>query len=315
MHDLAIAILSALLCAGSPVATEWRAMVRASPADQEYYRLLVEDDTAMTDVKRWMAENEAFRAVGGGIRDDELSAKIATRLQAVVAAYEDFLKRHPDHVEGRIAFGSFLNEVSEEDQAAEQWERARLLDPKHPAPWNNLANHYGHFGPVTNAFAYYARAIELSPGEPIYYQNLATSVYLFRRDAEAFYGIGEQQVFDKALELYRKARELSPDSFPLASDFAQTYYGIQPFRLADAFAAWEDALKVAQSDLDKQGVYLHFARLQIRAGDFQAASNHLGRVSLPQYDALKARLYRSIEQRRTGGTPATGSAPVEPKSP
>ena len=317
MHDIAIGILSALLAAGSPVGTEWKEMAAAPPADQEYYRLLVEDDAAMADVNRWMSENEAFRAVGGGVRDEELSAKIATRLQAVVAQYEDFLKRHPDHVEGRIAFGSFLNEVSEEDKAAEQWERARLLDPRHPAPWNNLANHYGHNGPVTNAFAYYARAIELSPREPIYYQNLATTVYLFRRDAEAYYGLNEQQVFDKALGLYRKALELSPGSFPVASDLAQTYYGILPFRLADALAAWEEALSLAQTDLDKQGVYIHFARLQIRAGNFQAASNQLERVSLPQYEALKSRLYRSIEQRRTAGASANAEVPVpaETKSP
>lgn len=318
MNDLALGIVSLLLSAGSPIATEWRELAAASPADQEYYRLLVEDDTAMAEVNRWAAENDAFRAVGGGLRDEELSARVVIRLQAVVAQYEDFLKRHPDHVEGRIAFGSFLNEVQEEDKAAEQWERARLLDPKHPAPWNNLANHYGHFGPVSNSFAYYAKAIELRPDEPIYHQNLATTVYLFRRDAEAFYGINEQQVFDKALALYRQALELSPGSFPVANDLAQTYYGIQPFRLADAMAAWEDALKIAQTDIDKQGVYIHFARLQIRAGDYQAASNQLERVLLPQYDALKKRLYRSIEQRRTGGTaapPAEAAETVPPGSP
>ncbi len=317
MHDLAIGILSALLVSGSPIADEWRALTAASPADQEYYQLLVEDDTAMSDVNRWMSENDAFRAVGGGVRDEELSAKIATRLQSVVARYEDFLKRHPDHVEGRIAFGSFLNEVSEEEKAAEQWEKARLLDPRHPAPWNNLANYFGHNGPVTNAFAFYAKAIEISPREPIYYQNLATTVYLFRRDAAVYYGFTEQQVFDKALSLYRKALELSPGSFPVASDLAQTYYGILPFRLADAIAAWEEALKLADTDLDRQGVFIHFARLKIRAGDFQAASNHLAQVTLPQYDALKDRLFRSIAQRQaTSPTPTVEvAAPTESKSP
>jgi tetratricopeptide (TPR) repeat protein len=279
-------------------------MAAAPAADQEYYRLLIEDDAALEEVNRWVTENEAFRAAGGGLEPAELTLKIATRLKAVVDRYEEFLKGHPHHVEGRIAFGSFLNEMSEEEKAAEQWEQARLLNPKHPAPWNNLANHYGHFGAVSNAFPYYARAIELNPTEPIYYQNLATTVYLFRRDAERYYGINEQQVFDKALELYRKALELSPGSFPVATDLAQTYYGIQPFRLEDAMKAWEDALKVAQTDLEKQHVYLHFARLKIRAGDYAAASNHLAQVTLPQYDNLKQRLYRSIELHRSGSDKA-----------
>lgn len=312
MNDLAVGILSALLATGSPVAEQWRAA--AALVEAEYHQLLEADDSALADVERWMQEDRKFQAAGGGREAAELSDKIVTRLLGVVELYEDFLRRHPRHVEGRIAFGSFLNEVSEEGRAAEEWEKARQLDPTNPAPWNNLANHFGHFGGVTNAFAYYAKAIELRPGEPIYYQNLATTVYLFRRDAEAFYGLDEQQVFDKALELYRQALKLSPGDFAAASDLAQTYYGITPFRLADALAAWEDALKLAKSEVEKQGVYVHFARLQIRAGNYDAATRQLEQISLPQYEALKTRLHRSLEQRRAA-EPGPTPAPAAPGSP
>ena len=87
------------------------------------------------------------------------------------------------------------------------------IDPRYPVAWNNLANYDGENGPLTNAFADYARAIELDPTEPVYYRNLATTVYLYRKDARSFYGINEQQVFDKALDLYRKAVQLDPDNF------------------------------------------------------------------------------------------------------
>jgi tetratricopeptide (TPR) repeat protein len=314
MNDVALVILSALLTGNTPVASQWK---QAVAVEEEYQQVLAEDNGAMADVNRWIKENDAFRAAGGGLKQEELSAKIATRLQGVVSLYEDFLKQHPDHVEAHIAYGSFLNEVSEEEKAADQWERARLLDPKNPAAWNNLANHFGHFGPVTNAFAFYAKAIELSPYEPIYYQNLATTVYLFRRDAEAYYGIDEQHVFDKALELYHKALELSPGSFPVATDLAQTYYGIKPFRLKDAMAAWQEAFKYANDDDERQAVYIHFARLEIRAGHYSEASNHLDRVVLPQYEVLKKRLLRLMEERRTDAGPAgDGSKPPEaPDSP
>ena len=99
-----------------------------------------------------------------------------------------------------------------------------------PAVWNQLANYYGHNGDVTNAFAHYAEAIRLDPTEPVYYQNFATTVYLFRKDAQEFYRITEPQVFDKALDLYRKAMKLNPDSFVLATDYAESYYGIKPWR-------------------------------------------------------------------------------------
>ena len=68
----------------------------------------------------------------------------------------------------------------------------------------------------------------------MYYQNLATTVYLYRKDAKEFYGIDEQQVFDKSLALYRKAMQLDPDNFPLATDYAESYYGIRPLRTNDA---------------------------------------------------------------------------------
>ena len=46
------------------------------------------------------------------------------------------------------------------------------LDPKNPAAWNNLASVYGHHGPMAKAFEYYTKAIELNPGESVYYHNL-----------------------------------------------------------------------------------------------------------------------------------------------
>lgn len=300
MNDLAAVILSALMSAKSPLAKEWRDDPTAPKLAAEYHHLLEEDDSALSDVNRWMKENEAFRAAGGGLKPEELSSKIAIRLTGIVDLYEAFLKKHPDHVEARIAYGSFLNEVNEDEKAAEQWEKARLLDPLNPAVWNDLANYFGHVGPVTNAFAYYAKAIELDPDEPIYYSNFATTVYLFRRDAESFYGINEQQVFDKALALYHKALDLTPGSFEVASDLAQTYYGIKPFRMDDAMKAWQDAFKLAKSDVERQSVYIHFARLEIKAQHYDSASNHLAMVVAPELQNLRTRLSKLMIEQQTG---------------
>jgi len=93
-------------------------------------------------------------------------------------------------------------------------EKALGLNAKDPAVYNNLANIYGHTGPVKKAFEFYAKAIELNPREPVYYHNFGTTVYLFRTDAKEFYGITEQQVFDKALGLYSNAMKFDPTNFP-----------------------------------------------------------------------------------------------------
>ena len=152
-------------------------------------------------------------ATGAGESKEALNQRIHARLDTVRTNYAGFLRRHPDSARGYLAYGSFLDDIGDEEAGKVQFENAAQIDPKNPAAWNNLANYYGENGPLTNAFADYARAIELDPTEPVYYQNLATTVYLYRKDAREFYGINEQQVFDKALELYRKAIQLDPDNF------------------------------------------------------------------------------------------------------
>jgi tetratricopeptide (TPR) repeat protein len=197
----------------------------------------------------------------------------------------------------RLAYGCFLNDINREDDAVPQFEKARELDPKNPAPWNQLANYYGHKGPVKKAFEYYAKAIELDPKEPVYYQNMGTTVYLFRKDAKEFYNINEQQVFDKALALYNQAMKLDPQNFELAQDVAQTYYGIRPPRTEEALKAWTNCLNLAQAPLEREGVYLHLARWKLNAGRFAEAHQHLAMVTNPMYNDLKARLLRNLKKR------------------
>jgi tetratricopeptide (TPR) repeat protein len=173
--------------------------------------------------------------------------------------------------------------------------------------YNNLANLYGHLGPVKKAFDYYAKAIELNPQEPIYYHNFGTTVYLFRKDAMDFYGITEQQVYDKALGLYSKALKLDPQNFPLASDVAQTYYGIRPLRTEEALKAWTNTLAIAHDEIEREGVYLHLARIKLAAERFAEARAHLSAVTNDMYDVLKKRLARNLDEQeqKARGTNAT----------
>jgi cytochrome c-type biogenesis protein CcmH/NrfG len=145
----------------------------------------------------------------------------------------------------------------------------------------------------------------LNPAEAVYYQNLATTVYLFRKDAEQFYGINETQVFDKALELYRKAVRLDPNNFPLASDYAQTYYGIRPLRMDDALVAWTNALNIAHDDIEREGVYIHLARIKMVAGRYAEARAQLDAVTNSMYADLKRRLERNLAQRENAATNST----------
>ncbi|MCX7722405.1 MAG: tetratricopeptide repeat protein [Verrucomicrobiae bacterium] len=280
----------------------------ADPAEKEYRALLELDDKVMTEIDELILRNQAAAGQNAALGPEQLRQQIEAKLEPVRRAYEDFLRRYPNHARARLAYGSFLNDTRDEAGAVAQWEKALELDPSNPAAWNNLANYYGHRGPVKKAFEYYAKAIELNPFEPVYYHNLGTTVYLFRKDAMEFYGINEQQVFDKALELYNKALQLDPTNFVLATDIAQTYYGIRPFRADAAIKAWEYALSLAPDETARQGIHVHLARVKINAGRFDQARQHLSTVTNQLYDVLKNRLLRKLAEEEAKQPPT--NAPV-----
>jgi len=266
------------------------------PVEAAYKKLLEADDTAQEEVDQWIKDNEQFAAAGAGLPAADLNRRIRERFDPVRKGYEDFLTQHPRHAKARIAYGSFLSDINDEDGAQQQLERALEIDTNTPSVYNNLANIYGHHGPVKKAFEFYAHAIELNPNEPVYYHNFGTTVYLFRKDAMEYYGFTEQQVFDKAMALYSNSMRLDPTNFPLASDIAQTYYGIKPARTEDALMAWTNALKLASDELEREGVYIHFARLKLHAGRFAEARAHLGAITNEVYNDLKKRLTRNINE-------------------
>jgi tetratricopeptide (TPR) repeat protein len=317
--NVLFAVLGAALATNQPAVvsnTTLRANALSSasrntndPVEQELQRLMAADDEAQADADQWIQENMAFAAKGAGVPRDELNRRIQQRFAAVGKAYEDFLQQHPNNARARVAYASFLSDTKDEEAAQEQLEKALTVETNDPAIYNNLANIYGHHGPVKKAFEYYARAIQLNPREPVYYHNFGTTVYLFRVDAMEYYGITQDQVFAKAFELYSNAMRFDPQDFPLASDIAQTYYGIQPMRTEDALRAWTNALAIAHDETEREGVYVHFARIKMMAGRFAEAQNHLNAITNDLYIDLKKRLTRNLEtrERESKGTNAPAS--------
>ncbi len=218
----------------------------------------------------------------------------------------------------RIAYASFLDDIGDEDAGYLQLLKARDLDPTLPAVWNQLGNYYGEHGPTTNAFICYEKAIQLDPKESVYYQNFGTTVYLFRKDVKEFYHINEQQVFDKAMALYSNATRVDPTNFELATDVAQSYYGIKPLRIKDALQAWTNALKLAHDEIEREGVYIHLARFKIQGGEFAQAQQELNAVTNAMYADLKRRELRSLNDKehpeQATNAPVVGPPAGPPKT-
>ena len=328
MSILLIGVLGALLASDQPAAlnkpvTQNTRAVSAidtnNPVELELEKIEEEDDTAQAEVDGWIRENQEFAAKGAAIPNAELNRRIRERFDSIRKGYEDFIHRHSDYAPARVAYASFLDDIGQDDAGYEQLLKARDIDPKLPSVWNQLGNYYGENGPTTNAFVCYEKAIELDPTESVYYHNFGTTVYLYRKDVREFYHLTEQQVFDKAMALYAKAMAADPTNFDLATDVAQSYYGIKPLRLNDALVAWTNALKLAHDDIEREGVYIHFARIKMLAGEYALAHQQLDAVTNPMYVDMKRRVARAIDQREHPETNAPvaaspGSADVPPAS-
>jgi len=284
------------------------------PVELALDQILEQDDAAQAEVDRWIQENEAFAAKGAGVDREELRRRIQGRLAPVDKAYRDFIGNHPKHSRARVAYASFLSDTQSEDAAEQQLDKALAIDTNNAAIYNNLANIYGHHGPVKKAFEYYAKALQLKPDEPVYYHNFGTTVFLFRKDAQEYYGIYEQQVFNKAFSLYSNAMRLNQEDFPLASDVAQTYYGVHPFRPEEALQAWTNALHLAHDEVEREGVYIHFARVNIMAQRFPQARSLLTLVTNDMYGDLKNRVARNLEERQKQAQ-SSNAVPFEANSP
>jgi tetratricopeptide (TPR) repeat protein len=330
MNELTIGLLGALLATNQPQAVSNAIQERAGvtvnlaadPADRELREVMLADDAAVDEVDRWILEFQS-QPFTNQTREAgmELKRKIKDRFELVRTAYGRHLRNHPDSADGYLAYGSFLTDIGDEETAKIQYLNAQQINPTNPAVWNQLANYYGHNGEVTNAFAHYAEAVRLDPTEPVYYQNFATTVYLFRKDAQAFYRITEPAVFDKALGLYRKALALEPGSLVMATDYAQSYYGIRPLRTNDALTAWTNALKICRDENEREGVQLHLARVKTQAGLYDEAQGHLNLVTNAAFADLRRRLERSLADHKnppadsavvtaTNGPAVTTNAPA-----
>lgn len=325
MGDLLVGALSVLLSTNAPMALSnrvaWAAqsipLAHPGPdtTDPRYAELRVvmqDDDDAEEEIGRWLAEREAL-APEDPRRESNLAfgRRVDIRNARVRAAYERLIHRHPDYAPARNAFAAFLGETGDEQAAIDQLLKAADIDPTDPSVWNNLANHYGHVGPIQKAFPAYEKAIALNPFEPTYRYNLGTVVFLFRKDAMAYYHCDEAAVFRRALEHYREVRRLRPHNFRYAFDVAQTWYGVKPDpadtseeRKANeaavahsALQSWHEALDLADNDRDRDGIFLHLARWHLRLGQWDAVRTNLARVAHPANLEVKARIERNLAEK------------------
>ncbi|MHB1308966.1 MAG: tetratricopeptide repeat protein, partial [Limisphaerales bacterium] len=92
------------------------------PAERALRVAMEQDDAAIADAERWINEDQQQTATGAPA-SATLDLRLQERFENVIKTYDEFLVRHPKHVRGRLAYGSFLNEIGRTDDALAQWEK------------------------------------------------------------------------------------------------------------------------------------------------------------------------------------------------
>lgn len=221
--------------------------------------------------------------------------------------YKHFLNDHPQHTRAMVAYGSLLDDQGREEEALGWWKKAIEIDPREAYAYNSIAGHYGHDGRAADALKLYDKAIELEPTEPIFRFNWATTCVMYRNESHAVYGWTKEEIFQRSLEQFRKARDLAPQNFELASAYAGTFYLVPKADWQEAYAGWKFCLNQSLDDSQYQLVYSHLARACLRLGRYDEAREWTAKLTSQGQGSLRSLLERRIAEESKQAGAATGT--------
>ncbi len=274
---------------------------KSTPVETEFQALQARELDARQDMSRWLRETDASDDHLANKPQNFLSVRMEHRLAQINAAFAKFLTAHPEHAAAAALGASFRTDVADDLEAIRRWEEERAEDPDSPAPWNDLAHYLVHNGRMIDGFECFEKSLSLAPDSAVYVFDYATALLLYRNDAMSHYKLTEAEVFSRVLMLYRRGLRLEPQSFRYAAEYARTFYLIRPARPAEGFAAWNEALRLATVDEQRDEARTHLARYAIHAGHLNLARIHLEQVKDLRLEPVKESLLRKVNE---GAKPA-----------
>jgi tetratricopeptide (TPR) repeat protein len=270
--------------------------------ESELQNIFIADNTAITEVVKWIEENPALIRSNSN-RRERLAQRIRIRLDRVRKMYLAFLEKHPNNARARAAYGSFLTHLDDQQGALRQLKASAKLAPFNAAVHNNIATHLGtiavesgrhtRVGEVLEA---YQKSIQLAPRSPLYRHNYAIALSLFQKKAAAHLKLTPREVSEEALKQITEALQLDPNNFEIAADLAETHHDFKPLPHEQTLAAWKHAAKLATTEDERSWAELQMAIVNIEINHFDEAKRHLGNVDVKIYAKLKQRLLNAIER-------------------
>ena len=208
---------------------------------------------------------------------------LSRRLSELALAYNNYLSDNPDDVSALILYGKLLRRLGENDLAFEVFLKADSIDPELAVVKQQIGNHLAETGNGKAALTFYLNAVQLDPNIPEYTYGLGELLHTFR-DTFLREQIFTTHALDREMiKAFRRAAQLSPDSFDLQMRLGEAYYDLENPDWESALLHWEK-LRKATPDYDTlrcQILDLHRARVLIRLGRRAKAKELVDTITQP----------------------------------
>lgn len=208
------------------------------------------------------AENEIKNALTNESLDVEIKLNILSRhiarmqqsrqgTESANALFDTLLEQHPEDVNLKMMYGSFLLMQNKDEEAKFQFQLVAEIDPVNPAVWQQLLNLALRANDMPEVIRLCTRSIELFPDTPEFYFYLGIAYY-------------QQGEYQRALEIYKSGITAVPENnVTIKSDFygqiGDIYHQLDD--MEKAYAAYDEALKYNERNVAVLNNYSYFLSL------------------------------------------------------
>ena len=278
---LSRAAVRALLCAAALLAG--RANAQSDLASERLLDIADEE----REIYKKIAEDPDFYTTAG----------LKRRLNELIQSYRAYLADHPGDVEALVLYGKLLRRVGEKEQAFRAFLKADDIDPQIAVVKQHIGNHLAETGKGKAALTFYLQAVDLAPKTGAYQFGLGQLLFEFR-DTFVEEGIYTRETLDRnMLKAFRKAARLEPGNFTFRMRLGEAYYDLANPDWKAAHTHWRKLRQDADTDLRRQIIDLHRARVLGKLGRHGEAKALAASVTRPGLQKSKQQVMAELRSR------------------
>ncbi len=257
-----------------------------APAEQSQTTRLERDLLAVFE-----AQETLFRmGEAGEIGEADFSRRAA----AISSEYDRLLAANPDDITLLILYGKFLRRMGSDEDAHRLFVHANRIDGKLAVVKQQIGSHLAEQGQYAQALAFYLTAVQLEPQTGAYHFGVGQLLFAYR---EAFIedGAFTREGLDRQmLQAFSEALRLEPDNKDFRFRLGEAYYDVEKPDWEAALALWKSFESRELTDLERDAVRLHKARVLVEMGRKDEAASLITQPVVPSLETTRARLEATV---------------------